>query len=128
MPQHVSDGSWPSGLAVLPAVAAALLPRLTCPCTLPAYAGLLSSMGLAVLLETAYLLPLTLVTLLVALGTLVFRARRRRGYAPFFLGLGAAVLIVVGNYALASDPMTYSGIGVLVAASAWNAWPRHARL
>ena len=73
---------WRSWLATVPAVGVALLPRLTCPCTLPAYAGLLSSMGLGFLLKTAILLPLMVVSLVVAVAALGFRAGRRRGSAP----------------------------------------------
>ena len=46
-------------LSVLPSVVLALLPRLACPCQFPAYAGLLSSMGLSFLTQTVYLFPLT---------------------------------------------------------------------
>jgi hypothetical protein len=76
------------------------------------------------LLQTAYLLPLTVVTLLLAVGALAFRAARRRGHCPFAVGLMAAVLVVVGKFALTSDWMTYGGIGLLVAASIWNSWPK----
>jgi uncharacterized membrane protein YoaK (UPF0700 family) len=83
-------------------------------------------MGLAFLLQTEYLLPLTVVTLLLAVGALGFRAGRRRGYVPFFVGLLAAAVVIVGKFTLASDWMTYAGIACLFAASLWNAWPKKA--
>lgn len=84
-------------------------------------------MGLAFLLQTEYLLPLTAAALLVAVAALGFRAARRWGYRPFLLGLLAAVLVIVGKFALASDWMTYGGIVLLVAASIWNSWPKRSR-
>ena len=75
------------------------------------------------LLHTAYLVPLTLVTLLVALGALGFRAQRRRGYGPLVVGLFAGVLVVVGKFALDLAVMTYGGIVLLIAVSVWNSWP-----
>jgi len=87
-----------------------------------AYAGLISSMGLAFLLQTAYLLPLTVVALLVGVAALGFRARRRRGYGPFVLGMIAASLLLVGKFMMNFDLMTFAGIGLLIVASVWNSW------
>jgi hypothetical protein len=81
-------------------------------------------MGLAFLLETAYLLPLTAITLLVAVAALGFRATGRRGYGPFAVGLVAAVLVVVGKFVSESSFLTYGGIALLIAASVWNSWPK----
>jgi hypothetical protein len=78
---------------------------------------------LTFLLHTAYLVPLTLVTLLVALGALGFRAQRRRGYGPLVIGLFAGVLVVLGKFGLELAVMTYGGIALLIAASVWNSWP-----
>ncbi len=89
----------------------------------PAYAGLLGSMGLAFLLQTAYLLPITVITLVVVVATLGFRATRRRGYGPFVLGAFAASLLLVGKFVLEFNLKTYGGIGLLLVASVWNSWP-----
>jgi hypothetical protein len=56
----------------------------------PAYAGLLSTLGLGFLISTAYLATLTAAFLALAVGSLAFRASRRRGFAPFWLGFVAA--------------------------------------
>jgi len=90
---------------------------------MPAYAGLLSSMGLAFLLKTAYLLPITVVALIVVVAALGFRATRRRGYGPFVLGVFAASLLLVGKFVLEFNLATYGGIGLLIVASVWNTWP-----
>lgn len=115
---------WRSSLGAIPAIGAALLPKVACPACWPAYAGVLSSFGLTFLMETRWLLPLTASFLVLAVGTLVFRARRRRGFGPFGLGLLAATLVMVGKFAFDNDPAMYVGIALLVTASLWNAWPR----
>lgn len=114
---------WTASLAALPGIAIAFLPNLACPACWPAYAGLLGSVGMGFLLETAYLVPLTVVFLFVYLGGLAFRARQRRGYGPFVLGMGATMVVLSGKFIFHADLVTYGGIGLLIAASVWNAWP-----
>jgi hypothetical protein len=75
-------------------------------------------------METEYLLPLMVGCLLLALSALGFRAERRRGFGPILLGLAASSLLLVGKFVLGSDGAVYGGIGGLVSASLWNAWPR----
>ena len=115
--------SWKQGLLALPGVGVAMLPKLACPLCWPAYAVLLSSLGLGFLISTANLLPLTIVFLVLALAALAFRATKRRGYGPFLLGLIAAVGVLLGKFLWESNPTIYSAVGVLVGASFWNAWP-----
>ena len=81
-------------------------------------------MGLAFLMKTAYLLPLTVVCLLVAVGSLALRAGRRHGYGPFVLGTAAAMLLLLGKFVFESNPAMYGSAGLLIAASVWNSWPR----
>lgn len=119
-----SSSGWRSSLATAPGITFAFLPKLACPACWPAYSGLLSSVGLGFLLDTAYLFPLTAVFLILAVSALAFRARTRRGYAPLAMGLAAAVVILVGKFALDSNTAMYGGIGLLVAASVWNTWPK----
>ena len=109
-------------LLAMPGIGMALVPKLVCPACWPAYAGLLSTFGLGFLGSTKYLLPLTAVFLLVAVGLLAFRARRRRGYLPFILGGLAASLLMYGKFSL-SNPVLYAGLGLLIMASVWNSWP-----
>jgi mercuric ion transport protein len=47
------------GLLAIPGVLASLLPALACPLCWPAYAALLSALGLGFLTSSTYLLPLT---------------------------------------------------------------------
>lgn len=118
--------TWKQSLATIPGVGLSLLPKLACPFCWPAYAGLLSSVGLGFLISARYLLPITAAFLVVAVGALAFRADRRRGYGPFLLGLLAAVGVLVGKFWWESNPVMYAAVLVLVVASVWNAWPHRA--
>ena len=107
--------------AMLPAVGAALLPKLTCPVCWPAYAAVLSALGIGFVDYTPYLLPLTLAFLGVTLAVLAWRPRR--GYAPLALGVAASMIVLVGKFFFDSDIATYAGVALLVGASICNAWP-----
>ena len=117
-------GAFGLNAAVLPSVGAALLPKLTCPACWPAYAGVLSSLGVGFIDYTPYLLPLTAVFLALSVVALVYRARSRRGYGPFLLGLLAATTVLFGKFGFDNDSMMYAGLGGLVVASLWNSWKR----
>ena len=73
---------------------------IACPVCWPAYAGLLSSLGLGFLISTTYLLPLTAIFLIFALGTLAFRATSCGRYGPFLLSLVAATGILLEKLSL----------------------------
>ena len=115
--------TWKESLLALPGLGVSILPKLACPACWPAYAGLLSSVGLGFLISTVYLLQLTVVFLVLALAALVFRANRRRGYGPFALGLVAGSAVLLGKFAVESNFVVYSALGLLAIASLWNAWP-----
>lgn len=118
------EHTWKQNLFAAPGIGLSLLPKIACPACWPAYAGLLSSLGLGFLIPNAkYLLPMTAAFLVLAVGMLVFRARRRHGYIPFALGIMAAGFILIGKFSLASNPVLYIGLGLLILASVWNSWP-----
>lgn len=85
-------------------------------------------MGLGFLISAAYLLPLTIALLTLALATLPYRAKERRGFGPFFIGLFAAIGILLGKFLWESNAVIYSSVGTLVVTSSWNVWPRHEQL
>ena len=120
--------TWKRALLSLPGIGLSALPKLACPVCWPAYAGLLSSMGLGFLISAAYLLPLTIAFLTLALAALAFRARKRRGLGPFLIGLVAAMGILLGKFVWESNVTVYRGVGMLVVASVWNAWARREQL
>lgn len=118
------SSSWKHTLLAAPGVGVALLPKLICPMCWPAYAGIVSSLGLGFLIGTTYLLPMTVGFLVVSAGALGFRARQRRGYGPLWIGVVAAIVVLVGKFQLESAAISYAGIALLVIASVWNIWPR----
>lgn len=121
--EAVQQTGWRGHLAVLPGIGVALLPKLTCPACWPVYAGLLGSLGLGFAGYAAYILPLTLLFLVIAVASLGWRAERRRGYWPFILGTLGALIVIIGKFILNSGLALYGGIALLTAASLWNSWP-----
>jgi hypothetical protein len=114
---------WRRAILLAPAVGVAFLPTLTCPACWPAYAALLSALGLGFIPTAPYLLPLTAFLLLVAVAGLAVRADRRM---PFVIALVAAPLILLGKFVFHSNPITYTGAALLVAASFPSPWRRSA--
>jgi hypothetical protein len=115
---------WRVGWLTVPGISIALLPKLACPLFCwPFYSGIVSSVGLRFLISTKYLLPLTIPFLIFTLGALAYHAKQRRGYGSFVLGIVGAVAVMIGKFDLESNPVTFTGIVVLVVTSAWNMWP-----
>ena len=110
--------------ATLPGVALAFLPKVVCPMCSPAYAALLSSVGLPFVATARYVFPLTLTFMTVAVGSLYFGAATRRGLWPFWVGVGAAASVVGGKFWLDSILAIYFGVALLIATSIWNAMPK----
>jgi hypothetical protein len=75
-------------------------------------------------MQTAYLLPLTVFSLALALAALGFRANRRQGYGPVAVGILAAILLFVGKFVLGWDVLVCLGLASLIGASLWNSWPK----
>lgn len=111
-------------LSMLPTIGVALLPKLFCPACWPAYAGLLSSMGLGFFDYTPYMLPVMLGFIAISLTGMIYRASRRRGYGPFLLGAVASGLLLYSKFYLDNDPLMWTALALLVLASLWNTWPK----
>jgi hypothetical protein len=124
LPTKKHGARWQMNGALLPAVGVAFLPKLACPACWPAYAGLMSSLGIGFFDYTPYLLPLTAVFVLIAVFALLYRAEQRRGYKPFLTGLTAGAILLTGKFYYDSDIAMYTGLALLVLASLWNTWPR----
>ena len=120
-------GRWHSVIAAMHAIATTLLPKLTCPACWPAYAGILSAIGLGFVDYTPYLFPLTSAFLALAVFSLGYRAKKRRGYRPLIVGIIAAMVVSIGKFAFTSDAAMYGGIALLMAGSLWNSWPQKER-
>lgn len=111
---------WRKLLALLPPVGLALLPNIACPACWPAYAAVLSSLGIGFLPSNRYLFPLTLAFLAFYLGMLAWDARKRQRLGPLVLGGLASILLVAGRFVIDSNTALYAGITLLVTASIWN--------
>ena len=123
----VSARSFKESLPALPAIGLALLPKLTCAACWPAYAGLLSALGIGFFDYTPFLFPLTALFLALTLLGLGYRSNNRRGFAPLVLGSLGASVVLVGKFYFDSVTALYVGIALLVGASLWNAWPKASR-
>jgi mercuric ion transport protein len=120
----MTNAPFKQAVVALPGIGVSLLPKLMCPACWPAYAGIVS--GLGFLISAKYLLTLTLAFLAVSAFALGFRASRRRGYGPFWVGLLGATVILTGKFYFDAERAIYAGVGLLVVASVWNSWPRRA--
>jgi hypothetical protein len=89
----------------------------------PAYAGLLTTLGLGFLTSARYLFAITGTFLLLSVGALAFRAPDRRSYNPAVVGVMGAAVTLAGKFYFESAPAMYSGLTLLVIASVWNSWP-----
>lgn len=122
----MTSATFKRSMGSLPGVGVSLLPKLMCPACWPAYAGIVSALGLSFLSSTRYLLLLTALFLSVTLFTLGFKAHRRNGYGPLGLGLLAAATILSGKFYFDVSQVTYAGLGLLVTGSVWNCWSQRA--
>ena len=107
---------WQAVIASLPAIGAAALPKLTCPLCFPAYAAVLSALGLEFVDYTPYLLQLTAAFLAVALAVLAMQTRRTGNVLPLLLGIAASALVLIGKFQVESEWLTIGGIVLLIAA------------
>jgi hypothetical protein len=96
-----------------------------CPACIPLYAGILSAFGISTTGYTAYAIWLIPIMVLISLGTLFYKARQRRGYAPFALGFLSSAGLLMGKFILANDMIFYISVAGLILSSIWNIWPQH---
>jgi hypothetical protein len=111
-----NPGRWRALAAASPALGVALLPKLVCPLCFPAYAAILSALGLEFIDYTPYLLPLTAIFLAVALGVLALQARRTGNVTALLLGLAAAAVVLLGKFHFEYDWLTTGGVVLLIIA------------
>lgn len=111
-----SDASyWKRASTLVAAVGVALLPK--CPACWSVYAGLSSWLGVSIALEPRRLLPLTLGSLLLALLSLAWVARRSGRYAPLVAGAVSALGVWLGKFVLDLESLTYLSLFALIVAS-----------
>jgi hypothetical protein len=106
-----------------PGVGAALLAKASCPLCYPAIAGFLTSIGLGFLFKGTYFYILMSAFFLISIIGIGYKAKERRGYKPFILGITSSIVAILGHY-FENKIIFYLGIGLLVAASIWNLIPK----
>jgi mercuric ion transport protein len=94
---------------------------------IPAVLTAMGAVGLGFLIHDAYLFPLFAGFVAISLWFLFGTARRHGSLAPFWVGLAGGVIGVAGLWLLVTGlyplpVLVYGGLGVLVAASVWDAW------
>lgn len=124
IPPLATAKSRTSVFASLGAVIVAALPVGTCPACLPAYAGVLSALGLGFAFDGTSSLVAHTILLVIGLFTLARRANRRNGYKPLLFALVASLLIILGKTNIDAEPILYVGSGLLLIACIWSIWPR----
>jgi mercuric ion transport protein len=70
---------------------------------------------------TPFLLPLTVLFLLVSVATLFLATRRHGRVEPLAVGMASAAIVVAGKFGWDSDAVMFGGLAILVGASLWNA-------
>jgi mercuric ion transport protein len=96
------------------------------PSLLASLCWLLIIFGLGVLLSKNFLVPMSIALWGLALASLAFRARARRGYGPLSVGVVAVSIVLVGKFVPSSHSLLYLGLLVLMRVSLWNSWPQDA--
>lgn len=115
-PKNLPPGRWQAIAASFPAVGTALLPKLTCPLCFPAYAAVLSALGIEFLDYTPYLFPLTVVFLAVSIMVLALQTRRSGNFVPLVIGIIASFVVLFAKFWLEADGLTTGAIIALVVA------------
>jgi hypothetical protein len=118
LPGREPSRGWAVRLLVAPGVIVGTLPTLACAACWPAYAALLSAVGLGFLATPQYLLPLTIPALALAVAALAWTSRGDR--RPLVVGVLGAIFVLVSKFALGSNLANLSGASLLVAASLWS--------
>lgn len=84
----------------------------------------MSLLGVGSFVGSRWLQPLTVALLLASLGALLMRARRRRDYAPFGVGLVAAIVMYFCKFQAGYAPGVVLSGAALFGASLWNVLPK----
>ena len=109
------------GAAGLSAAIVAIMPK--CPLC---WMALASALGLDSWVLQGWMQPIAGVLLVVALGTLLLRARSRRAYGPFWLAVFAAAVMYTLKFGNGPVAGVYAAGAALLLASVWNALPKRA--
>jgi mercuric ion transport protein len=82
--------------------------------------SILSAIGAGFLINDAFLIPLYLGLLALSVWLLYSSARSHGNLAPFWTGLGGAIVAFAGLWILPA--LVYVGLAVLISGSVWDFW------
>jgi len=124
-----SSGSknWLRSLAVMPGALLPLLPSATCPACLSAYAGLLSAVGLGILLNERVLAPLIVVFLIIGVVSVAWSTCSHRRAGPLVATLLGSAAVIMGRVVGHVHTLLYAGVVTVIGASVWNLWLKRPR-
>jgi hypothetical protein len=119
-PTAVRNQSRNVGFSALSAILVAAVPK--CPLC---WIALTSALGVGSAINSSWLQSVVIALLFLPVSVLLFGARRRRRYGPFFLGLVAAIAMYLCKFRLNYDVGVYLSGATLLGASVWNIVPKH---
>jgi hypothetical protein len=109
-------------LAPFPGAALAMLPSMTCPACIAAYAGVLSAAGLGFLLDNRVLAPLIAFALAAGVVSVAWTTRSHRRLGPLVATLAGAAAVLAGRLVWDVPWLVYAGAAALAGAALWNLW------
>ncbi|MBI5466825.1 MAG: MerC domain-containing protein [Candidatus Kerfeldbacteria bacterium] len=108
-------------LAGVAGVFSGILPVAACPACWPAYAGVLSSLGISVLGFGTGHFVLAGILLAIAMGMLVYDWKRHHNRPwPLMLGLLGCAFVVASNTYFYQPIVSYAGSASFLSAAIWN--------
>src|SRR5258706_1870305 len=107
------------GFSAIPTLLVAAMPK--CPIC---WMALMGALGVGSTINSDWLRPLAVTFLVLPVGALFVRARRRSRYGPFFLGLLAATVMYLCRFSFNYELGAYLSGAALVGASVWNSAPK----
>ena len=114
--------TWLRSLAPVPGALLPLLPSVSCPACLAAYAGVVSALGLGFLFTERVLAPLIAGFLVVGIATIGWSSRTHGRRGPLLATLVGSAAVAAGRLIWRIPPAMYGGMALLVVASLWNMW------
>lgn len=110
-------------LAAVPAIGIAFLPKIVCPLCWPAYAGILSAIGLGFLLTGTNLLIISTVFLGMSLIVFGLRGKARGNFIPFGIAFAGIFMLLAGKFFFDNLSLFYTGTFFLTGAVFADIWP-----
>lgn len=117
-----SSRSWLGSLALVPGTVLSILPSVTCPFCISAYAAVVSALGLGFVLNQRVLVPLIVVFLAIGILTIAWSTRSHKHLGPLVASGIGSLAVVAGRVVWHVPVALYVGAGMLVVASLWNLW------